>query len=74
MTKWIKTSKRNKQIKDFKKKSEYYTKITVKCKCGHSIQFRSRSDRIVCSYCGNVNFRNKKCEYDYKIKRLYCSR
>jgi hypothetical protein len=56
-----------KKIKDY---SEYISKITKYCKCGHSIQFRTQIPYVVCNYCGNIVFANKKSEYDFKIKRL----
>ena len=41
----------------------------VKCKCGHSVNFINKIPYVECSYCHNLIFRNKKCEFDYKIKR-----
>ena len=61
--------------KDFyyweKKKAEYISTITVYCKCGHSIQFNSKTPYIICNKCGRLVFRNKKCEFNYYIKRRY---
>lgn len=54
-----------------KKHSEYITQITRYCKCGHSVQFRNLIPYVNCSYCGRLIFRNKKCEYDFKIKRRF---
>ena len=56
-----------------KKKSinedEYYTKTKVKCICGHVTNFVGRKDYKECSHCNRIIFKNKKAEYNYKIKR-----
>lgn len=54
-----------------KKHSEYINQITRYCKCGHSVQFRNLIPYVICSHCGRLIFRNKKCEYDFKIKRRF---
>lgn len=41
----------------------------VLCKCGHVINFFNKIPYLECLHCGNLVFRNKKCEYDFKIKR-----
>lgn len=56
---------------NYKEKEEYINKITVYCKCGHSVQFKSRIPYIICSHCGKLIFRNKKCEFNYYIKRRF---
>lgn len=61
----------NKYYEKSKKFSEYQSLITKYCKCGHSVQFRNLIPYITCNYCGNLIFRNKKCEYDFKIKRRF---
>lgn len=43
----------------------------VTCPCGHVVNFMSRVPYIECAFCHNLIFRNKKCEYDYKIKRRF---
>ena len=42
----------------------------VKCSsCGHVVNFYSHHPYIECSFCHNLIFRNKKCEFDFKVKR-----
>lgn len=41
----------------------------VKCGCGHIVNFINKIPYVECSYCHNLIFRNKKCEFDYKVKR-----
>ena len=43
----------------------------VYCKCGHSVNFFNLIPYIECSFCHRLIFRNKKCEYDYMIKRRF---
>lgn len=49
--------------------SEFLAKTRVICKCGHRVNFLSQAPYIECNHCGNIIFRNKKTEYDYRIKR-----
>lgn len=43
----------------------------IKCKCGHSIEFLNYSTKYkLCTYCGNYVFRNKKEEFDYRMKGI----
>lgn len=44
----------------------------IKCpNCGHSCHF-TKVDKMICSYCGNYVFRNKKAEFEHllKIRRI----
>lgn len=41
-----------------------------KCKCGHTVHFYNTIPYLTCNHCGTLIFRNKKCEYDFKITRL----
>jgi ribosomal protein S27E len=50
-------------------KYDFFDETKVKCKCGHVISFYSTTPYITCSHCGNLVFRNKKEEYNYKVKR-----
>ena len=44
----------------------------IKCrKCGHTITFRSNKENIICNFCGCLNFKDKKAEFNYKVKRKY---
>ena len=47
----------------------YRTNDTRKCKCGHSIDFFFR-DRVSCSWCGRLVYRDKKTEFIEKMKKL----
>lgn len=39
-----------------------------KCKCGHSLQLPAKLDMTVCSWCGNYVFRDKKAEFQFRMK------
>lgn len=53
------------------KYSEYLSSITRYCKCGHSVQFKTGIPYVICTYCGRLIFRDKRSEYNYKIKRRF---
>lgn len=42
-----------------------------KCKCGHTMNFYTKVPYLECSHCHNLIFRDKKSEFDYKIKRRF---
>ena len=56
----------HKAVEDY---SKFIEASRRKCKCGHSISFNTNTPYITCSICGNLVFRNKKCEFNYKVKR-----
>lgn len=59
--------KKNKKIGKFS--SEFIAETRVVCKCGHSVNFFSHAPYIECSHCGDLIFRDKKAEFDYRVKR-----
>lgn len=63
--------KENEYKKFIKRQNDYIRKISVYCKCGHSVQYITRKPYIKCNYCGRLIFKNKKCEYDFYIKRRF---
>lgn len=50
-----------------KKRWNDFIKNTVKCKCGHSITFGGRSTKVICWWCGNYCYKNKKEEFKEKL-------
>lgn len=50
-------------IKDRAKNPNY-----KKCSCGHTVEFWTSQNRIICRWCGNYVFRTKKDEFLYRIK------
>lgn len=45
------------------------SKLSVKCNCGHTIDFKSNKNKILCSWCGNYVYKNKKIEFIEKLKK-----
>ena len=56
-------------VKHYKYDDEYISKVTIKCRCGHSVSIYNRFRREICSYCGRMVFLTKKDEFKYKLKR-----
>lgn len=42
---------------------------STKCKCGHSVAFPNKTDKVICSWCGNYVFKDKKDEFKYKLSQ-----
>lgn len=49
------------------KRLNAYTDARVICKCGHSVLVEKR--RKLCSWCGRFVYKNKKIEFEEKLKR-----
>lgn len=52
--------------KEDTKKFNFYTRNSIKCKCGHT-NFLGSRDKIICSWCNRYVFKDKKTEFKYKI-------
>lgn len=47
----------------------------VLCKCGHSVLMPIRKDKVICHWCGNYVFKNKRVEFIYRVKEgIYANR
>lgn len=57
------------KYKDDTKRLNTYTNLTVKCKCGHSIFMPAYIDKIICTHCRNLVFRDKKKEFEYRLRK-----
>ena len=42
--------------------------ISVYCKCGHSVQIYSKTDRLLCTWCGKWVYKNPQIEFKYKLQ------
>ena len=56
----------NKDI--IKKCEQMFVRARVKCKCGHSVIFPNKEDRIICGWCGHYVYKNDKAKFKYKLK------
>ena len=48
---------------------DFYTRNSTKCKCGHT-NFLGSRDKIICSWCGMLVFKNKRIEFMHRIGEL----
>lgn len=55
-------------MSDIDKLAKEKDKFKVYCKCGHSINIRPYVDRVICNYCKNWVYKDKKTEFKYKFK------
>lgn len=39
----------------------------IVCECGHRVVIPPHVDKIVCSWCGNYVFKDKKAEFEYRM-------
>ena len=46
----------------------YYAQFKVKCKCGHTVLISPVKSKILCSFCGNYVYRDKKIEFMEKLE------
>ena len=56
---------------DIIKKSEEITNHRKKCKCGHSMPMAATTEKAICTWCGNYVFRDKKTEFEYRLKEQH---
>lgn len=54
--------------KEYKRMTEEYDKVKYKCRCGHRSVIPESIDKTVCSWCGNYVFKDKKSEFEYRMK------
>lgn len=44
------------------------TKARIKCACGHSIVIPACVSMVLCRWCGNYVFKDKKTEFEFRLK------
>lgn len=54
--------------KEYERLCDYYDKIKYKCTCGHIVVIPVYVDKVLCDWCGNFVFRDKKEEFKYRMK------
>lgn len=40
----------------------------IKCKCGHTNTMNIKENKMICKWCGNYVFRNKRAEFEYRLR------
>ena len=56
-------------LKDEFKIFEEMQKYRYKCKCGHTVYIANKDGRTECSYCHNLVFKDKKTEFEYRMRQ-----
>ena len=56
-------------IEEFSRMTDEYDKVKYTCKCGHRIVIPKWVDKNICNWCGNYVFKNKKDEFEYRMKQ-----
>lgn len=57
----------------YEKPTEYTMKDrhnSVMCKCGHTVEFWTNDNKVLCTYCNRYVFKNKKDEFSYRMKGI----
>lgn len=55
-------------VKEYERMQEEYNKVKYMCKCGHKNIIPYNEEKVVCTFCGNYVFKNKKDEDIYRIR------
>ena len=55
-------------VKEFNRQTDMYDKAKFRCKCGHRVIIPKWVEKQICDWCGNYVFRDKKKEFEYRLK------
>lgn len=56
-------------MKKMEKLEDEYSKLKVKCKCGHIIVMPVYIDKLICNWCGRVVQNNTLAHFKYKVRK-----
>lgn len=56
-------------LKEIEKLANARNNAKVKCKCGHTLNMGFQ-DKVICHWCGKYVFKNKKIEFEYRMKEI----
>ena len=54
--------------KKFQRQSDNIQAVQYQCKCGHKVIIPKWVDKQICGWCGTYVFKNKKDEFEYRMK------
>lgn len=54
--------------KEMGMKLEDIQKTSYKCRCGHTVVITNKEGRAICSNCHKWVFKDKRTEFEYRIK------
>lgn len=57
------------KVSEIEKYSSILQEHKIKCKCGHRMLIPYHVDKIICSWCGNYVYKNKRVEFKDKLSR-----
>lgn len=57
-------------LEEYKRMSDEYDKVKYRCKCGHRVIIPNWVDKQICGWCGRYVFKNKKDEFNYKLRSM----
>lgn len=60
--------KESEKYKEDSKRFSEITDHTVKCKCGCSVVFGNRKERVICRWCSNYVYKTPQLEFRYKME------
>lgn len=56
----------------YRENPEKYANVLInarrKCNCGHTIVIPACVDMVLCNWCGNYVFKDKKTEFEFRMK------
>lgn len=55
-------------FKEMQLKLNDIQKTSYKCKCGHTVVITYQVDKALCNYCNNLVFKDKRSEFEYRLK------
>lgn len=62
------TRMKGNRLEDPIKYSRELLQKRIKCNCGHSIYIPPHMDKVICNWCGNYVFKDKKTEFSFRLK------
>lgn len=57
-----------KDTKEFERRADELDKVKYICKCGHRVIIPSQVNKILCDWCNNFVFKDKKDEFKYRVE------
>ena len=54
--------------KEYDRMTKEYSKVKYQCKCGHKVVIPNWWNKNICKHCGRYVFKNKKDEFEYRLK------
>ena len=58
----------HKTTKEIIKLADEQTEARIICKCGHSVLKPIKTDKIICTWCGEYVFKDKEAEFKYRLQ------